>query len=63
MKYAVTLTRADGKTVLLAANEYIDIDIKQGNHYIARLTVRDDDQGTGVYDSADRLIPMPELNK
>ena len=49
MKYHAQLTREDGKTVGLAGNEYIDIDIKDGNRYIARLTVRDgkvyDEQG------------------
>jgi hypothetical protein len=41
MKYSATLTREDGKTVLLAANEYIDIDVKAGSRYIARLRVND----------------------
>lgn len=43
MKYSATLSRSDGKTITLASDEWIDIDIKDGNRYIARLTVRDGD--------------------
>lgn len=50
MKYSTTLTRSDGKTVLLAADEWIEIDIKAGNRSIARLTVREGDNGPTVYD-------------
>ena len=54
MKYHAQLTREDGKTVGLAANEYIDIDIKDGNRYIARLTVRENDDGqVHVFDRED----------
>ena len=41
MKYSATLSRKDGKTVVLSANEYIDIDVKDGNRLIASMTVRD----------------------
>ena len=55
MKYHAQLTREDGKTVGLAGNECIDIDIKDGNRYIARLTVREgkvyDEQDNELFDS------------
>ena len=41
MKYSVKLTRKDGKTVTLAANEYIDIDVEERNKLIARMRVQD----------------------
>ena len=56
MRYSCTLTREDGKTVLLAANDYIDIDIKAGQRYIARLTVREGENGPTVYDDNDHEI-------
>lgn len=49
MKYSATLSRPDGKTVTLAANDWLDIDIMDGNKRIAALTVRDGQ----VYDEND----------
>ena len=57
MKYHAQLTREDGKIVGLAGNEYIDIDIKDGNRYIARLTVRDGK----VYDQQDNDIATAHI--
>ena len=59
MRYSCTLTRPDGKTVLLAADEWIDIDIKAGMRYIARLTVRDGK----VYDDNDYDISTAQPPK
>jgi hypothetical protein len=59
MKYSATLTRPDGKTVTLAANDWLDIDIKDGSRYIARLTVRDGE----VYDEDDNEIKRPWCNE
>lgn len=52
MKYSVKLTREDGKTVTLAANEYIDIDITEGNRRIFTLTLRNGK----LYDQHDNEI-------
>jgi hypothetical protein len=60
MKYSTTLTREDGKTITLAANEYIDIDIKAGNRIIASLTLREGEHGPTVFDSNDIELPSTE---
>ena len=62
MKYSVKLTREDGKTVTLAANDYIDIDVNAGNNRIASLTLRHDDNfeddgaADVLYDDGDEPI-------
>ena len=53
MKYSVKLTRENGKTVTLAANEYIDIDVNAGNRRIAALTLRDSEYGPAVFNEND----------
>ena len=46
-----------GKRASKAGNEYLDIDIKAGNAYIARLTVREGEDGhVHVYDELDREL-------
>lgn len=54
MKYAIIADNGR-KSITLASNEYIDIDIKDGNKYIARLTVRDGK----LYNEADDDISNP----
>ena len=53
MKFSVYLSRRDGKTITLAADEYIDIDVKAGARYIARLTLRDGETGPTIYNEND----------
>ena len=60
MKYSVKLTREDGKTVTLAANEYIDIDVNAGNRRIAALTLRDSEYGPAVFNENDRDIKIAD---
>ena len=55
MKYSVTLDNGR-KSITLASNEYIDIDIKDGNKYIARLILRQGSERVGVFDENDNDI-------
>lgn len=52
MKYCIRLTNEKGKEIKLAANEYIDVDVFDGNKRIAAFTLRDGN----MYDEDDRMI-------
>ena len=60
MKYFIKLIREGGKTVTLAANEYIEIEINASNRRIAALTVRDSEYGTAVFNENDRDIKIAD---
>ena len=48
MKYSVKLTRGDGKTVTLAANEEITATFSNGNIRVFEVTFRDDGARRGT---------------
>ena len=55
MKYAIIADNGR-KSITLASNDYIDIYIKDGNKYIARLTLRQGSERVGVFDENDNDI-------
>lgn len=57
MKYYAEIQSERGKVVGTGGNEYLDIDIKVGNKILARLTVREGEDGEAhVYDENDNDI-------
>lgn len=60
MKLFTTITSERGKPVTKSGNEYIDIDILVGsttnNRTLARLTIRPNERGYGLYDHTDELL-------
>ncbi len=60
MKYAIHLTNENGKRVTLAGNEYIDVDIMDGNRRISSLTLRSGEYGVAVFNENDRDIKITD---
>lgn len=57
MKLYATITSDKGTQKGTGGNEYLDIDIKVGNDFLARLTVREDANGAfKLYDEDDTEI-------
>lgn len=60
MKYCIRLTNEKGKEVKLAGNEYIDIDVFDGNKRIVAFTMRPNgnyaDERAAIFDKNDKEI-------
>lgn len=54
MKYSARIESEQGKPRIVVGNEYLDIDIMEGNRSIAKLTVRPNENGIAtVYNEND----------
>ena len=64
MKLYATIENEKGKSEGVGGNEYLDIDIKVKNKYLARFTVREKENGDiGLFDEWDNEVAVREQAK